>query len=80
MCVIEKLKKDAHHDAEEHHKEEHYEEYGGKKGDDSKSHKDYEESNEEFGGKKGDDSSCGYCTNSTEIGIQYSDKYYLINN
>ena len=31
------------------------------------------------GGKKGDDSSCGYCTNSTEIGIQYSDKYYLIN-
>jgi len=53
---IEKLKKDAHHDAEEHHKEEHYEEYGGKKGDDSKSHKDYEESNEEFGGKKGDDS------------------------
>ena len=53
---IEKLEKDAHHDAEEHHKEEHYEEYGGKKGDDSKSHKDYEESNEEFGGKKGDDS------------------------
>ena len=32
------------------------EEFGGKKGDDSKSHKDYEESNEEFGGKKGDDS------------------------
>ena len=53
---IEKLKKDAHYDAEKHHKEESYEEYGGKKGDDSKSHKDYEESNEEFGGKKGDDS------------------------
>ena len=32
------------------------EEFGGKKGDDSKSHKDYEESNEEYGGKKGDDS------------------------
>ena len=31
------------------------------------------------GGKKGDDSTCGYCTNSTEIGIQYSNKYYLIN-
>jgi len=32
------------------------EEFGGKKGDDSKSHKDYEESNEGYGGKKGDDS------------------------
>jgi hypothetical protein len=53
---IEKLKKDAHYDAERHHKDEHYEEYGGKKGDDSKSHKDYEESKEEYGGKKGDDS------------------------
>ena len=31
------------------------EEYGGKKGDDSKSHKDYE-TTEEWGGKKGDDS------------------------
>ena len=31
------------------------EEFGGKKGDDSKSHKDYE-TKEEFGGKKGDDS------------------------
>ncbi len=30
-------------------------------------------------GKKGDDSTCGYCTNSSEIGIQYSDKYYLVN-
>ena len=43
---IEKLKKDAHYDSEEHHKEENYEEYGGKKGDDSKSHKDYEEAKE----------------------------------
>ena len=52
---IEKLKKDAHYDAERHHKDEHYEEYGGKKGDDSKSHKDYEETNE-GGAKKGDQS------------------------
>ena len=53
---IEKLKKDAHHDAEEHHKEEHYEEYGGKKGDESKSHRDYEANEGKYGGNKGDES------------------------
>ena len=40
---IEKLKKDAHYDSEEHHKEENYEgKYGGNKGDESRSHRDYE--------------------------------------
>ena len=53
---IEKLKKDAHHDAEEHHKEEHYEEYGGKKGDESKSRRDYEANEGKYGGNKGDES------------------------
>jgi len=43
----------------EMYKEEVNEEYGGKKGDESKSHRDYmkeEEVNEEYGGKKGDES------------------------
>jgi len=44
---------------EGYNEEEMGEEYGGKKGDDSKSHKDYmndAEKSEEYGGKKGDDS------------------------
>jgi len=44
---------------EGYNEEEMDEEYGGKKGDDSKSHKDYmndAETSEEYGGKKGDDS------------------------
>ena len=44
---------------EGYNEEEMDEEYGGKKGDDSKSHKDYmndAEKSEEYGGKKGDDS------------------------